>query len=170
MLFLLRLWTLNCFPKLDLLICSTGLNQVALCEESGFENFTEINWDCDAQPPVSIAAGNGTSFIVTSRGKVASFGNGKYGVLGHGGEESDQIPRVIRSLEKVFVSKVAVGHWHCMALTDEGQLYRYVSVDNVAVVFVFDLVRLLEGSKSGQHSFSIRTLPSSIDPSSNSLK
>ena len=34
-----------------------GLNHVGLCEEEGYDTFTEVDWDCVSEPPVSIVAG-----------------------------------------------------------------------------------------------------------------
>ncbi len=81
-----------------ILLC--GLNQVGLCEEEGYENFQEVEWDCAADPPVFCKAGNGTSFFLTKRGLLVSFGCGKFGVLGHNDEETCQIPRVVDALRR----------------------------------------------------------------------
>ena len=102
-----------------------GLNQGALCEEEGVKTPEEIDWDYESDPPVRVAAGYGNSFIITKTGNLWSFGLSLFGTLGHGDEETWQIPRQVMSLEQVRVRKVASGKNHVVCLTYEGKLYTW---------------------------------------------
>lgn len=90
---------------------------------------------------MAVAAGSGTSFVVTKIGNVFSFGVGRYGVLGHGDDISIQTPRQILSLSRhrvqsigksmltllyivwlMCVCIVAAGHAHALCVTYQGRL------------------------------------------------
>ena len=60
-----------------------GLNQLGLCDEPGFMEPVDVPWD-PTDSPRNVVAGNGFSFIITKIGNLYSFGNDKFGVLGHG--------------------------------------------------------------------------------------
>lgn len=103
----------------------TGLNQVGLCEEPGSNTPIDIPWDDDFGRPVDIAAGRGTSFIITKHRQVYSFGCGRYGILGHQNEESITIPKRIASLEKILIAKLSTFAFHVLALTQGNELYSW---------------------------------------------
>lgn len=108
--------------KLKIMLC--GLNQVGLCEEKGQEEPVDVPFDCSGERrPAYVEAGKGTTYIITKRGRVFSFGHGRYGVLGHGDCYSNQVPTLIRSLSRKSVVKVAVGGHHVFAMTEDEQLY-----------------------------------------------
>lgn len=102
-----------------------GLNQVGLCEDTGYLEPIELEYDFSYDPPSQVAAGNGTCFIVTKRGYVISFGFGNYGILGHGNDFSNQIPQRIKSISQDIISKVSVGRHHAVAITKDGVLYSW---------------------------------------------
>ena len=102
----------------------TGLNQRGLCEDTGLMVPTDLNWEADEEP-VQLATGSGTCFIVTIRGNVYSFGHGRYGVLGHGSQQTDQVPRQIMALLKQRVTKVSCGAFHAIATTVSNKLYSW---------------------------------------------
>ncbi len=106
-------------PAMDVSVAKkvylTGLNQQGLCEEPGHTAPFEIQLHGDEEP-ISVFAGYGTSFIITKFGNVYSWGNGRYGVLGHGDEESFQIPRQISGLNRQQVRKISAGMYHASAL------------------------------------------------------
>lgn len=58
-------------------------------------------------------------------GNVFSFGLGNYGVLGHGNDETWQIPRQIMSLNNHRVKQVALGKWHTLCLTYSGKIFTW---------------------------------------------
>ena len=101
-----------------------GLNQRGLCEEPGHTAPTDMQWNEDEEP-VDLAAGNGISFVATRLGNIFSWGNGRFGALGHGDEESSQQPRQLRPLRKVKIAAVACGYYHAIATSADGILYSW---------------------------------------------
>ena len=61
-------------------------------------------------------------FVAVGAAGVYSWGRGGLGVLGHGGEEDETSPRLIKALEHEDVRAVAAGTYHSAALTAEGRL------------------------------------------------
>jgi hypothetical protein len=102
-----------------------GLNQGARCEEPGIPIPEEISWDHDKEPPVAVGAGYGNSYIITKSGDLWSFGLSKFGTLGHGDEETWQIPRRVKALDKVRVRTMATGKNHVCVITYDGRLYTW---------------------------------------------
>jgi alpha-tubulin suppressor-like RCC1 family protein len=92
-----------------------------LCEEAGDPSPREVRLHPDEEP-VQVVAGNGLSLVVTRAGNVYAFGNGRYGVLGCGDEETSQVPRQLLSLAGKAVRKVAAGAHHVLALTYSGRV------------------------------------------------
>lgn len=64
--------------------------------------------------------------VVTEEGKVFTWGDGRRGELGHIHDPSlKQTPRMVEMLDHVFVTSVACGGSHTVAITDSGQLYSW---------------------------------------------
>ena len=103
----------------------TGLNLVGLCEEAGINEPSEVPWDDSFGRPIDVVAGRGSSFIVTKKGHLFSFGNGRYGILGQGDSESYEFPRRVMALERKFVLKIGVGAFHAVALADDHVFYSW---------------------------------------------
>eukprot|EP00602_Paraphysomonas_sp_CaronLab_P007962 CAMPEP_0185034642 /NCGR_PEP_ID=MMETSP1103-20130426/24704_1 /TAXON_ID=36769 /ORGANISM="Paraphysomonas bandaiensis, Strain Caron Lab Isolate" /LENGTH=667 /DNA_ID=CAMNT_0027571381 /DNA_START=134 /DNA_END=2137 /DNA_ORIENTATION=+ len=101
-----------------------GLNQGMLCEEEGVLTPEDVEWD-EEEPPIDVIAGYGNCFVITKSGNVYSFGLGKFGILGHGDDETWQIPRQIMSLQRQRVKQVALGKFHALCLTYNGKLYSW---------------------------------------------
>jgi alpha-tubulin suppressor-like RCC1 family protein len=83
---------------------------------------------------VEVALGANYSCVLTSSGKVYTFGNGDWGQLGLGNpknfhEKADDktpivtVPTVVPKLEKKRVIGIATGYAYAMALTDEHEVY-----------------------------------------------
>jgi alpha-tubulin suppressor-like RCC1 family protein len=106
-------------------IMISGLNHVGLCEDPGFNEPVDVPWDESFDRPVDVIAGRGASFVITKNGHLYSWGFGKFGVLGHGDTITVSLPRRIFGLERKFVTKVGVGAFHAIALTDENILYSW---------------------------------------------
>ncbi len=102
----------------------SGLNQGLLCEEEGYATPLDVFIEEEFYP-VDIEAGLGTTFILDKFGNVYSFGMGRHGVLGHGDEESSQIPRQINGLLRVRVKTVIAGDFHVVAQTYHGKVYSW---------------------------------------------
>lgn len=69
------------------------------------------------------------SAVVTNDGKLYTFGNGNWGVLGHGTEESIKFtkPKLVESLakENVKVKDVQLGEYHTLVLTEDGDVWTW---------------------------------------------
>lgn len=64
------------------------------------------------------------SAVITEDGQLYTFGNGNWGVLGHGNENDINFkkPKLVDSLDKAGVKAVDVqlGHYHTIVLDDKG--------------------------------------------------
>ncbi|GAA0174348.1 guanyl-nucleotide exchange factor [Lithospermum erythrorhizon] len=67
---------------------------------------------------LSVACGTWHSALTTSNGKLFTFGDGTFGVLGHGDRESVSHPKKVQSLDVLKVIKVACGLWHTAAIVE----------------------------------------------------
>ncbi|KAE8731548.1 hypothetical protein F3Y22_tig00002799pilonHSYRG00132 [Hibiscus syriacus] len=67
---------------------------------------------------LSIACGAWHSALATSDGKLFTFGDGKFGVLGHGDRESVPYPKQVQMLSGLKTVRVACGVWHTAAIVE----------------------------------------------------
>lgn len=67
---------------------------------------------------ISIACGTWHSALATSNGKLFTFGDGTFGVLGHGNRESVPYPKEVQLLSGLKTMKVACGVWHTAAIVE----------------------------------------------------
>ena len=67
---------------------------------------------------VSVACGTWHSALATSDGKLFTFGDGAFGVLGHGDQESLWYPKEVKLLSGLKTIKVACGVWHTAAIME----------------------------------------------------
>ena len=75
-----------------------------------------------------IVAGYYHTAALTKEGKVFTWGYNYFGQLGHGDNEERHIPTKVKSLDGLFIVKIACGPWHIVVLTDKGDTYTwYVS-------------------------------------------
>ena len=84
---------------------------------------------------VQVSAGGGLvrvahSLLLTSTGRVLSFGTGQYGALGHGFSGGKQLPDVLRpryidALANVRCVCVSAGELHSAAVTSDGDVYTW---------------------------------------------
>lgn len=84
---------------------------------------------------VQVSAGGGLvrvahSLLLTSTGRVLSFGSGQYGALGHGFSAGKQLPDVLRpqyveGLSNVRCICVSAGELHSAAVSTDGDLYTW---------------------------------------------
>ncbi|XP_020590968.1 E3 ubiquitin-protein ligase HERC2-like, partial [Phalaenopsis equestris] len=65
-----------------------------------------------------VACGTWHTALAASNGKLYTFGDGSFGVLGHGDRESVVYPREIRSLSGLRAIGVACGVWHTAAIVE----------------------------------------------------
>ena len=69
------------------------------------------------------------SAVLSHEGQLYTFGNGNYGVLGHGSEQNINFkePRRVPFFEEAAlpVEQVALGEYHSMALTRDGRVFTW---------------------------------------------
>ncbi|KAG8371016.1 hypothetical protein BUALT_Bualt13G0043200 [Buddleja alternifolia] len=66
----------------------------------------------------SISCGPWHTAVVTSAGQLFTFGDGTFGVLGHGNRESISMPREVESLKGLRTVRAACGVWHTAAVVE----------------------------------------------------
>ncbi|KAK7374036.1 hypothetical protein VNO80_07460 [Phaseolus coccineus] len=66
----------------------------------------------------SIACGTWHSALATSNGKLFTFGDGTFGVLGHGNRQSVAYPKEVQLLTGLKTIKVSCGVWHTAAIVE----------------------------------------------------
>ncbi|PNT73605.1 hypothetical protein BRADI_2g60830v3 [Brachypodium distachyon] len=66
----------------------------------------------------SISCGPFHTVIVTSAGQLFTFGDGSFGVLGHGDRESLSVPKEVESLKGLRTVRAACGVWHTAAVVE----------------------------------------------------
>ncbi|QCD77986.1 hypothetical protein DEO72_LG1g1615 [Vigna unguiculata] len=66
----------------------------------------------------SIACGEWHTAIVSSCGRLFTYGDGTFGVLGHGDLRSYSSPKEVESLSGLRVRSVACGSWHTSAIVE----------------------------------------------------
>lgn len=67
---------------------------------------------------LSVACGTWHSALATTNGKLFTFGDGTFGVLGHGDRESVSFPKEVQLLSGLKTIKVACGVWHTAAIVE----------------------------------------------------
>ncbi|XP_038694554.1 ultraviolet-B receptor UVR8-like isoform X2 [Tripterygium wilfordii] len=72
---------------------------------------------------VMVACGWRHTVSVSSSGGLYTYGWSKYGQLGHGDFEDHLVPHKLEALRGSFISQIAGGWRHTMALTADGKLY-----------------------------------------------
>ncbi|KAK9747381.1 Regulator of chromosome condensation (RCC1) repeat [Popillia japonica] len=77
-----------------------------------------------------IECGAQFSLALTKLGEVWTWGKGDYFRLGHGSDQHVRKPTVIDSLKDKKIIHVAVGALHCLAVTDNGQVYAWGDNDH----------------------------------------
>ncbi|KAJ1284972.1 hypothetical protein BS78_03G245700 [Paspalum vaginatum] len=67
---------------------------------------------------LSVACGSWHSALITSTGKLYTFGDGTFGVLGHGNRVSVAYPKEVETLNGFRTANVACGVWHSAAIVE----------------------------------------------------
>ncbi|KAG0539071.1 hypothetical protein BDA96_03G291000 [Sorghum bicolor] len=65
-----------------------------------------------------VACGSWHSALITSTGRLYTFGDGTFGALGHGNRESSAYPKEVEALNGFRTIKVACGVWHSAAIVE----------------------------------------------------
>ncbi|KAB2606257.1 E3 ubiquitin-protein ligase HERC2-like [Pyrus ussuriensis x Pyrus communis] len=77
-----------------------------------------VNGPLEAVHVSSISCGPWHTAVVTSAGQLFTFGDGTFGVLGHGDRKSVSIPREVESLKGLRTVRAACGVWHTAAVVE----------------------------------------------------
>ncbi|KAH7863034.1 hypothetical protein Vadar_012394 [Vaccinium darrowii] len=73
-----------------------------------------------------VACGEYHTCAVTLAGDLYTWGDGHFGILGHGNEVGHWVPkRVNGPLEGIHVSSISCGPWHTAVVTSSGQLFTF---------------------------------------------
>lgn len=74
---------------------------------------------------LSVSMGIGTHVLaLTDEGRVFSWGDGKYGKLGHGNEKSLKVPKILNgTLCGILIKQISTGQDHSAALSSDGTVY-----------------------------------------------
>ncbi|KAE8706190.1 hypothetical protein F3Y22_tig00110403pilonHSYRG00168 [Hibiscus syriacus] len=97
---------------------------------------------------LSISCGTWHSALATSNGKLFTFGDGRFGVLGHGDRENSAYPKEVQMLNGLKTVKVACGVWHTAAIVEvSGQSGANISSRKLFTWGDGDKHRLGHGSK-----------------------
>ncbi|XP_047141184.2 probable E3 ubiquitin-protein ligase HERC1 isoform X1 [Hydra vulgaris] len=102
-----------------------------------------------AEHVVQASCGFKHSAVLTKDGKVFTFGQGQYGILGDGGNSPQKTPQLILSLKNEHISQIACGKDHTLALANNGKKL-YAWGDG-------------EFGKLGLGSTSVRSIPNLVD-------
>jgi alpha-tubulin suppressor-like RCC1 family protein len=75
---------------------------------------------------IGAVAGGGTTAVWTEAGELFTFGYGGNGMLGHGGEESEHVPRLVEALVgKKVVGAATSGTDNAAVWTEAGELFTF---------------------------------------------
>ncbi|KAF5181373.1 Regulator of chromosome condensation [Thalictrum thalictroides] len=77
-----------------------------------------INGPLDGIHVSSISCGPWHTAVVTSAGQLFTFGDGTFGVLGHGDRRSVSMPKEVESLKGLRTVRAACGFWHTAAVVE----------------------------------------------------
>ncbi|XWS08780.1 hypothetical protein CRYUN_Cryun40dG0030100 [Craigia yunnanensis] len=107
-----------------------------------------VSGTLEGRQVLSISCGTWHSALATSNGKLFTFGDGTFGVLGHGDRESVTYPKAVQMLSGLKTVKVACGVWHTAAIVEViGQLGANASSRKLFTWGDGDKHRLGHGSK-----------------------
>jgi alpha-tubulin suppressor-like RCC1 family protein len=107
--------------------------------------------------PTYVYMGPRHSGVVTENGELYTFGNGNWGVLGHGDETSvtaDQ-PKKVEYFEKnkIKIKKVCMGDFHTVALSENGDVYTWGFGGRPGFLGIFFVDRGALGHGDTNHTF-----------------
>lgn len=79
---------------------------------------------------VQVTCGSYHTAAITDRGELYSWGGGMYGKLGHGNESGHSQPCLVEALKNVFLTQIACGSRHTIALSDAHEVYTWGDQEN----------------------------------------
>lgn len=72
-----------------------------------------------------VACGGNHALLLSKTGAMFSFGLNSRGELGHGDIDARPLPTLIVALDGIVVKDIACGRWHCLALSEYGDVYSW---------------------------------------------
>ncbi|XP_022764770.1 PH, RCC1 and FYVE domains-containing protein 1-like isoform X3 [Durio zibethinus] len=78
----------------------------------------KLNGPLEGMHVSSVSCGPWHTAVVTSAGQLFTFGDGTFGVLGHGDCKSVSVPREVESLKGLRTVRAACGVWHTAAVVE----------------------------------------------------
>lgn len=127
--------TVGCGDKHMLLVTESGVVYMAgdnCCGQLGngrkdikrSKDFNPVMFPTGPPPVISkVGCGPYHTVVVSTEGKVLTWGGGAYGRLGHNNTETMWAPKQIRNFGGTQVVSVAVGQFQTGAVTEGGELY-----------------------------------------------
>ncbi|XP_061720910.1 RCC1 domain-containing protein 1 [Cydia pomonella] len=109
-------------------VCSSNFNLISLTAggtvytgllPGPIDVFNCIGKVCDVQ------CGYEHYLLLTDKGRVYSWGNGRRLQLGHGDLNSIDSPKEVEALSGINITKISAGGWHSLALSESGDLYAW---------------------------------------------
>ena len=73
----------------------------------------------------AVAAGDNHSLAASATGALYTWGNGRFGRLGHGDQQHQSRPKVVEAVGQVVVRAVAAGMEHSLALSEAGEVFSW---------------------------------------------
>jgi alpha-tubulin suppressor-like RCC1 family protein len=144
----LYIWISNVSPGLR---ADDYKNKVLLRREPTLADFF------NGKNPTSVYMGPRHSGVVTEDGNLYTFGNGNWGVLGHGDETSikAEMPKKVEFFEKnkIKIKKVCMGDFHTVALTETGDVYTWGFGGRKGFLGIFFVDRGALGHGDINHTF-----------------
>eukprot|EP00536_Pseudo-nitzschia_multiseries_P017830 jgi/Psemu1/264537/estExt_Genewise1Plus.C_18540006 len=80
--------------------------------------------------PRQLSCGGFHTAVVTEDGRLYTFGGGEHGQLGHNNRFNKVKPTLVQALAGVFVSQIACGWSHSVALTNKGKIFTWGNGDH----------------------------------------
>jgi len=74
---------------------------------------------------IGTASGGRHTAVWTEAGELFTFGYGAHGELGHGGQETERVPRLVGALASKKMVGAAAGQMHTAVWTDDGELFTF---------------------------------------------
>jgi alpha-tubulin suppressor-like RCC1 family protein len=101
----------------------TKINMTTMLEDTTTQN---LNISSVYRSPITIKdikCGGEHTIVLSTNGRVYTFGHGYTGQLGLGNTKNYERPMIVKSLIKKTVNQIAAGWSHSMILTSQGFLY-----------------------------------------------
>jgi len=122
-----RLSTLRC-PSFWYLFCSWGDKENGVAghgDTEGHQYTPKLLDRLSGKKVVQLSACGFHTGCLTDMGEVYTWGEGKFGRLGHGAERNCHSPRLVESLLGKKPIQIACGGFHSAVVTEDGKMYTF---------------------------------------------